>query len=377
MSLNLNSSHNNPMNNTYSLEFIQNIIYSGFNYVIPEDAMEKINNLSREVGSPGYIKTPVFHKKEQQHNGERKMEDNDNQGFKEKERNRKKRNKFNEITDDSEWNNVNQFQTTKIEAKTGIHMEIDIIRTLINKMTDKNFDDTKNKIIEIMERLMSDYSKVYVCLVSKHIFDIVTSNKYHSKNFASLYSILIEKYDFIRDDFRTNFNMFTQLFDNIEYVDPNEDYNMFCEINKINEKRKILSLFYNNLMIVKTITKNDIIQIIKYLLTKIYTFISIENKKNEVDELTENLIILYNKEDSNDSDNDIDNDIDNDSDNDSDSEPNYHNQYIMDGLTIHKTIEKILELENNNLDAINLKKNNIINIQKELKREKELFKRLF
>lgn len=343
MSLNLNSSHNNSMNNTYSLEFIQNIIYSGFNYVIPEDAMEKINNLSREVGSPGYIKTPVFHKKEQQHIGEKKMEDNnsfkDNQAFKEKERNRKKRNKFNEITDDSEWNNANHFQTTKIEAKTGIHMEIDIIRTLINKMTDKNFDDTKNKIIEIMERLMSDYSKVDVCIVSKHIFDIVTSNKYHSKNFASLYSILIEKYDFIRDDFKANFNMFTQLFDNIDYVDPNEDYNLFCEINKMNEKRKILSLFYNNLMIAKTITKNDIIQIIKYLLTKIYTFISIENKKNEVDELTENLIILYNKEDNSDS----ENDNDNESDSDSDSEPNYHNQYIMDGLTIHEIIEKIAQ----------------------------------
>lgn len=340
MSLNLNSNHNNSMDNTYSLEFIQNIIYSGFNYVIPEDTMQKINDLSREVGSPNYIKTPVFHKINNEHIGEKKMENNnifnDNQKFKEKERNRKKKNKFNnEITDEKEWNNTNQFQITKIEVKTGIHMEIDIIRTLINKMTDKNFDDTKNKIIEIMERLIVDYSKVDVCIVSKHIFDIVTSNKYHSNNFASLYSVLIEKYDFIRDVFNDNFHRFTQLFDNIDYVDPNEDYNQFCEINKMNEKRKILSLFYNNLMITKTITKNEIIHIIKYLLTKIYTFISMENKKNEVDELTENLIILYNKEDINDS--------DSDSDGDSDSELNYNNQYIMDGLTIHQTIEKIAQ----------------------------------
>ena len=31
-------------------------------------------------------------------------------------------------------------------------------------------------------------------------------------------------------NFKANFNMFTQLFDNIDYVDPNEDYNLFCEM---------------------------------------------------------------------------------------------------------------------------------------------------
>ena len=335
MSLNINSSHNNSMdNNTYSLEFIQNIIFNGFNYVISEDVMKKINNLSTELGSNDYIKPPLFQK--QSHTGERKIEENNN--FKDKERYKKKKNKFNEINDNDEWDNVNNFETTKIETKTGIHIEIDIIRTLVNKMTDKNLNDTKNKMIEIIDRLIKEYSRVDLSIVSKHIFDIVTSNKYHSKNFATLYSILIKQYDFINDVFNDNFKVFTQLFDDIDYVDPNEDYNKFCEINKTNEKRKILSLFYNNLMACDVITKNDIIQIIKFLLTKIYTFISIENKKNEVDELTENLIILYNKKDCGN-----DSDSDSDSDDDNDEQTNYNNQYILDGLSINQTIDKIAQ----------------------------------
>ena len=46
----------------------------------------------------------------------------------------------------------------------------------------------------------------------------------------------------------------------------------------------------------KVIPKNDIIQIAQNLLEKIYEYISLENKKNEVDEFTEIILILCNKE---------------------------------------------------------------------------------
>jgi hypothetical protein len=44
------------------------------------------------------------------------------------------------------------------------------------------------------------------------------------------------------------------------------------------------------------IKKTQIMQITRDLLAQIYSFISIENKKNEVDELTEIIAILYKKE---------------------------------------------------------------------------------
>jgi hypothetical protein len=49
-------------------------------------------------------------------------------------------------------------------------------------------------------------------------------------------------------------------------------------------------------MINGVIKKGRILNIIKNLLTQVKTFISKENKKNEVDELTENISILYKKE---------------------------------------------------------------------------------
>ena len=44
------------------------------------------------------------------------------------------------------------------------------------------------------------------------------------------------------------------------------------------------------------ITRKQIVDITRNLFNQIYTFIQIEDKRNEVDELTENIIILYNKD---------------------------------------------------------------------------------
>jgi hypothetical protein len=51
-----------------------------------------------------------------------------------------------------------------------------------------------------------------------------------------------------------------------------------------------------NLMNNGIITKREIMIITRNLLADVYKFISIENKKNEVEELTETVALLYKKE---------------------------------------------------------------------------------
>lgn len=331
MSLNLKSNINNSTKN-YSLEYIQSIIFDGFNYIVPEHTMKIITELANQVGSPDYIKTPVFQK--------RLHTDENNKPEEHKERSKKKKtNKFNEINDDSEWDKINKFTVSKINNKIGIDADFDIIRTFINKMTDKNMDETKNKIIEIINNVTANYSHNELNTFSKNIFDLLTSNKYYSKNYANLYSCLLKQFECIYKVYIENFKSFIHVFDNIQYVDPNVNYDKYCEINKINEKRQALTQFYYNLMVYNVISKKDIIKIIKFLLNKIYNFISLENKTHEVDELTENFIILYNKDlcdnnlDSVDSD-DSDSDSDSDDSDDSDIE-------LISNMTINETVEKI------------------------------------
>ena len=48
--------------NIYTLENINEILYQGFEYNLPDKTLDIISKLSSEVGSPDYIKTPVFKK---------------------------------------------------------------------------------------------------------------------------------------------------------------------------------------------------------------------------------------------------------------------------------------------------------------------------
>jgi hypothetical protein len=96
--------------------------------------------------------------------------------------------------------------------------------------------------------------------------------------------------------FQDNLNSFLEIFDNIDYCNADEDYDKFCKINKDNEKRKSLSSFFVNLTINGVITREKLVDLIHNLLNKVLIFINQDGKKNEVDEMIENIAILYNKE---------------------------------------------------------------------------------
>jgi hypothetical protein len=279
----------------YSLEEIEDIVFRGFDYRVPDDVMEKISNLAMQVGSPDYVKTPVFKKRENPMKTDPEITSTTEPLAKVQPKKRRG-NKSMEVLNDEDWETIRTFQTTKIETKTGIAAEFDMIRGTINKMTDKNYVEMRNKIIEIIEKFVSENSDSVLSTIGENIFDIASSNRYYSKIYADLYSDLSSKFDFIKQQYVANLNRFTELFNNIEYVDSAVNYDKFCEINKINEKRKSLASFYVNLMNCGVISKNEILSITRNLLAKIYEYISLENKKNEVDELTETIAILYKKD---------------------------------------------------------------------------------
>lgn len=264
----------------YNLKDFNDFIFNGFNLTLPDEAIQIISTLAQEVGSPDYVKTPVFKKRE----NPMKVEPLLKKG---------KGPRSNEWGDET----VKTFQPTKLEEKNGIDAYFDAIRSNLNKMTDKNYIETRNKIIDVIDDInKANTGEDDMSRISTFIFDIASNNRFFSKMYAELYSDLIHKYESMRVVFENSLNMFTQLFNQIEYVESTVDYDKFCKINKDNEKRKALSSFFINLMINKIISKETIIDITRNLMFQMYTLIPLENKKNEVDELTENIALLYRKE---------------------------------------------------------------------------------
>ena len=280
----------------YSLSDFTNITFDGFDFNLPEQTISLISELSLEVGSPTYIKTPIFKKRD--HNS-KTLADRENflNGSSFNNNKNKRKNKNIEFVSDNDWENIRKFQATKIEEKEGLEGDINIIRSHLNKISDKNFDDIKEKIICLINKLIENgISNHEMNNVSISIFEIASNNRFYSKLYADLYSELIDNYEIMKIVFENSFNSFLDLFNTIEYVDPDVNYDQFCKNNKVNERRRSFSTFFVNLMNNKIITQEQLLNIIVNLITQLLNYIKEDNKKNEVDEITENIAILCTKE---------------------------------------------------------------------------------
>jgi len=275
----------------YSLKDFNDIIFNGFDIKLPEETINIITELAQQVGSPAYIKTPDFHKK----TNDSASSIDDGYG---NDRRKKRNNRVTEVTGNGDWETMRSFQITPVIQKKGISLHIDQIRSALNKLTDKNYVDQFGKIMDILNQVVDDPNNMTdnMTQISLAIFDIASNNRFYSKLYADLYSNLIEHFIQMKDIFEINLQLFLTLFDVIETADADKEYDKFCRINKDNEKRKALGLFIVNLTLNKIIAPSKLFEITFGLLNQIVVFSKQENRKTEVDEMTENVAILYHPE---------------------------------------------------------------------------------
>ena len=275
---------------TYSLQDFNTIIFNGFNFTLSDDIIQKINELATQVGSPTYIKTPVFQKKDRTaesaasplSNTKRRRDGNNN-------------NKFN--NNGACMDGEKLFNATKLVHKTGLDGEIDLIRSYLNKITDRTFADMKSNIIGLLDKLIEEnsISQADVMRISSYLFEFASTNRYFSKLYADLYTELVNKYECMKQTLDDSFHSFLELFINIEYVDPDVNYDEFCRINKVNEKRKALSAFFINLSANNLLSHDKLVELTYIMIQRVIEYIPMSDKKAHVDEYTENIAILFNK----------------------------------------------------------------------------------
>ena len=272
----------------YSLNEINEISFTGFECILKNDILSLIEELTNKVSSPSYIKTPIFNKRiKKMPNDIGFLKKND------EKINQKKKIKMNEILNDDDWDLLSSFEVTKIDKKQGIDTEIVHIRSLLNMLTESNFNLKHENIIIILDKLdvysLEEQNKIYNIII-----DITSGNSFYSDIYAKLLSKISEKYKILIEIFIERIELYLN---NYEFVEQNnESYDEMCKINKENDKSEAFSLFLVNLEKYNVIKKEIVIDIIDKLLKKLLFYLKNSLYKSMVDKIIENIFILYKKE---------------------------------------------------------------------------------
>lgn len=258
----------------YKLDEFNNIRDNGFIFELSYDSLEVINNISEIVGASDYVKTPIFVKREKKRNN-KEIDESLKAGFNFKER------------------------PAIIEKK---EINIVTVTSSLNKLTDKTYDVLFGEINKVIKELVNnttnedesivEESKEKLTQISNYIFTIASSNKFYSKVYARMYNELISEYNIFRTILDDNLEKHLELFNNIVVVSADENYELFCKNNKVNEDRRALSLFISNLYNFDTIECNKIVNIINNMHQEIDVDINEIGKQGKVLEMTENLSLI-------------------------------------------------------------------------------------
>jgi len=249
----------------YSLDDFENYIKTNSIQKLNNETQIIIEKIASEVNAPEYSKTPQFNKL------------------------RKK--KYNDFNDD-DWNSIRQFQPTEFVKREGLDINLFNVRKCLNVLTDQNYNTILQKISNEFDEVINTKTPNDILVLCNLFYEISSSNILFSSLCAKLYKNLINKSENLTNIVLKNIEYCKKSIDKITYIDPDENYDKFCENNKFNEKNRANFTFLTNLMKNDIIEYNIIYDIIEYLFYKLNSLIKEGNKKNELDEISELIYIL-------------------------------------------------------------------------------------
>jgi hypothetical protein len=218
----------------YSIETINDFIFNGFDYALPDIVKNIINRLAEKVGSPDYIKTPIF----------------------------KKRKDFGQQQDDgNDWASIRSFNKTVVvdEERNENEVVISEMKKQLNKLTNDNYDVIRDKIFEILYN--HDVNNKCMDEINEVIFAISSGNAFFANVYARFMKDMIGKYESMREVFETHLNGVMSRFDSVRCGNPDENYDEFCRINKENDERRALVGFFVQLCIIGMVHVDKIVDI--------------------------------------------------------------------------------------------------------------------
>jgi len=295
----------------YTIEQINT--FSGVEFTLPEETLHAIKHLDQ-------LQAPIQVRTNTQQNNKFKGGTTGNQQSKFKTHpntvqsttqqfgglNHKKHSSSTTPTTDSEkqWSKIEKLKATVIEKKEGIEKIKNDIRSVLNKMSDKNYEQQYELIIGFLEPVETidddiEIKQAIAFVLINTIFDIIMQNEglFKNQNLLDLYIDLLGRLNlrytdiFVKfiHDFFTNFK---HTIEDIVYYDSETHYDEYCKYTKFNNIRKSNTTIIVHLFNRSIITIEQLCDILNYFQNKFDDYLMVDNKQNELEQIAENIFIL-------------------------------------------------------------------------------------
>ena len=263
---------------SYNMEDYTGMSCSEMVYALPDTVLQIIKQLGTELGITTIVE-PVQSSRDDRN----------------KRTNGKRGRLGNSRRDENcSWDKQPTFKPTELEKKDGVDKIYTEIKGCLNKLSLKNYDTIKASLFEHIEAVFS-YPDIdidaSIVKISSMIFDVACINKTFSELYAKLYRELVENWSGFNDQIMVFKNDYLNSFNNIEYVDPDVDYNKYCDVTKTNDRRKAVSIFLVNLLNNNLLSKDEIMEILTALKDKVVVVTETAGQLYYLEELTDVLLV--------------------------------------------------------------------------------------
>lgn len=183
--------------------------------ILDQVILDRIAAIVSQITAPDYNRAPQFPKRtKRQHGGIAK----------------------------GDWDRSRKFRATKVQKG---HACLDKVRESMNKISESNYTKLSSGIVDLVGDVPPELTESLCNL----IFDIASTNLFFSKLYAKLFALIASVVPDLEARVEATAASYIEQFRNIESPDPVADYDRFCEVNKINARRRALAVFVANLAV--------------------------------------------------------------------------------------------------------------------------------
>lgn len=203
----------------------------------------------------------------------------------------------NRYVNDAQWVKKEPFKATQIEKSIGLDELLDKLRGILNKLTLNNYEQQQENIFNVVSEIINDNTLNKECDVYIKIIDcfykIVINNRFYSSVYVQLFISISDNF-ILFDDHRNFFiEKYKELMSDFEYVNPDDDYDKYCIINKMNENRKALLTFIIHAVKYELYSFNILNDILHYYFDKLELTKQDETFVNINEEIIENIFVIF------------------------------------------------------------------------------------